>query len=135
MGTDKQRYQVTADVARNRLDINLRGSITKNDIDHIYTDIRFGVADLEQGFGVVTDLTDAHIGHLIGIATFKKIARFLQNSGVGRVIRVSPNPSIIATQLARLSSMVQNYETTYVKTREEAEALLTAQPLYDTQDG
>jgi len=114
---------VSANIKRNRLDIILRGTITKKEVERIYTDIRFCTSDLEPGFAVITDLTEASLGHLAGIATFRKITKFLAEKQVGPVIRVVGQMSIIFRQLAKLTSE-SCYKPRYTKTREEAEQLL-----------
>ncbi len=115
---------VSANIKRNRLDIVLRGAISKREAERIYTDIRFCSSDLEPGFVVITDLTEARFGHLTAIGIFRKISDFLVEKQVGPVIRVVGQASIIFRQIARLSSET-SYKPQYVKTREEAEQLLT----------
>lgn len=118
---------VTADITQNRLYICLKGTIRGEDIDSIYTDIRFSVADLSPNFDVITDLTDAKIGHLIGLGTFVKISRFLQDRGVNRIIRIAPTQNIIAMQLANVSSILPNYKPVYVDSWQEAQDMLDSQ--------
>lgn len=124
MGKDKTASTVTADVKRNRLIIRLRGSVPRRDIERIYTDVRFCVADLEPGFVVITDLTEASIGHLSGIDIFIKITKYLAEKKVGPVIRVVGQGKIIFTQLAKLNQFISGYRPMYAKTMEEAEVIL-----------
>lgn len=114
---------VSANIKRNRLDITLRGAISKKEAERIYTDIRFCTSDLEPGFAVITDLTEASLGHLAAIGTFRKITKYLAEKQVGPVIRVVGQASIIFRQIAKLSSEA-SYKPKYTKTREEAEQLL-----------
>ena len=123
MDTKLQTSTVSANIRRNRLDIVLRGAISKSEVERIYTDIRFCTADLQPGFAVITDLTEARFGHLAAIPTFRRITRFLAEKQVGPVVRVVGRASIIFRQLAKLSSEA-SYKPKYVKTREEAEQLL-----------
>ncbi len=115
---------VTADIKRNRLLIKLRGEVPKKDVEQIYTDVRFCVSDLKPGFSVVTDLTEARIGHLSAIGTFKKITAFLAEKKVGQVIRVVGKGKIIFQQLAKLTDQVDGYKPMYAKSMEEAEVIL-----------
>jgi hypothetical protein len=124
MTKDKQPSTVTADVKRNRLIIRLRGSVPRKAIERIYTDVRFCVADLAPGFAVITDLTEASIGHLSGIDIFLKITRYLTEKKVGPVIRVVGQGKVIFTQLAKLSQQIGGYQPMYAKTMEEAEVIL-----------
>lgn len=123
MAQEIRTSTVSANIKRNRLDITLRGAISKKEAEKIYTDIRFCTSDLEPGFAVITDLTEASLGHLTAIATFRKITRFLVEKQVGPVVRVVGQASIIFRQIARLSSEA-SYKPRYTKTREEAEQLL-----------
>jgi hypothetical protein len=125
MTKDKQLSTVTADVKRNRLIIRLRGSVPRKAIERIYTDVRFCVADLAPGFAVITDLTEASIGHLSGIDIFMKITKYLAEKKVGPVIRVVGKGKVIFTQLAKLNQQIGGYQPMYAKTMEEAEVILT----------
>ncbi len=117
---------VTADIKRNRLVIRLRGVVPKKDSEQIYTDIRFCVSDLKPGFVVITDLTEARIGHLSAIGTFKKITAYLAEKKVGPVVRVVGQGKIIFQQLAKLTDQTNGYRPMYAKNMEEAEVLLAA---------
>ncbi|THB72198.1 MAG: hypothetical protein D6B25_17275 [Desulfobulbaceae bacterium] len=127
MSSKKKKSTVRANIGKNRLYVSLAESISKEDIDSIYTEIRFCVSDLSSGFDVITDLTNAKLGHLIGVNVFRKIAQFLQNQGVNRIIRVTPQKSIIAKQLAHLSAKIPGYSVEYKSSIEEAEELLDSQ--------
>ena len=124
MAKDTSNSKVSADVKRNRLIIKLHGSVQKRDIERIYTDIRFCVADLTPGFAVITDLTEARIGHLAGIDTFIKITRYLAEKKVGPVVRVVGQAKVIFTQIAKLSQQISGYQAMYAKDMEEAEVIL-----------
>jgi hypothetical protein len=125
MTESKGRSKVRADIRRNRLYITLSGAISKKEVENIYTDIRFCVADLKPGFQVITDLTQARIGHLVGIPAFIKIMEYLAANKVGKVIRVVGKAKIILQQMSRITAMVKKYAPVYVSTMEEAENLLS----------
>jgi hypothetical protein len=124
MAKDKNPSTVTADIKRNRLHIKLRGDVPKKDAERLYTDIRFCVADLRPGFAVITDLSEARIGHLSAIDSFKKITNFLAEKQVGPVIRVVGQARIIFQQIAKLTKQITGYQAMYAKNMEEAEVLL-----------
>jgi hypothetical protein len=119
-----KRSQVKAEIAKNRLYIILKGTVSAKELESIYTDIRFCIADLKSGFSVITDLTEGKIGHLSGIMTFKKIADYLVSQKVGTVVRVVGKPSVLSNQISRLTEIVQGYRPIYVATMEEAEEAL-----------
>ncbi len=127
MGKVKSKAKVITDLKKNRLYIIFDSDVKKNDVEQIYTDIRFGVADLKPGFDVVNDLSNATIGHLSGASTFKKISNFLSNNQVGRVIRVIGGTSLLFKQVSKLSDSISGYKPEYVKTVEEAEQLLDSE--------
>jgi hypothetical protein len=115
------KAKVRTDIKKNRLYITLPTSINTKGLEKIYSDIRFGVADLKPGFDVVTDLNHCSIGHLSSIPTLRKITAYLVANKVGRVIRIVGNMSVILKQLIALSSKFQCYKPVYVLTMEEAE--------------
>lgn len=124
MGQKQSQTKVVTDLKKNRMYITFASNIKPRDIEKAYTDIRFGVADLQAGFDVINDLSNANLGHLSGIPIFKKISDYLQSSEVGKVVRVLGKKSIIYGQITRLSKKTCLYKPIYVETIEEAELLL-----------
>ncbi len=115
---------VSANIRKNRLYITLQEVLSTKELEKLYTDIRFCVADLQPGFSVVNNLTQVRIGHLSAIGTYRKIMQFLMEKKVGQVVRVIGNAKIIYLQMLKLSDKIQHYQPIYVETIEEAEALL-----------
>lgn len=120
----KQQSKVSADLKKNRLCITIGTTATKAELNKVYTDIRFCVADLKPGFDVITDLSRCTLGHLNAIATFKKIMDYLVAQKVGRVVRIVGGTSIAFRQLLALASRFHCYKPLYVASLEEAEAVL-----------
>lgn len=100
------------------------GWITKKDLDNLYTDVRFCVADLKPGFHVITDLSECKFGSLDSIATFRKIMNFIMEKKAGQVIRITRKSSLIHKQILNLTSRYQGYKAIYVNSLEEAEKLI-----------
>lgn len=115
------KAKVKADIRKNRLYISLPSTANKTELEKIYVDIRFSVADLKPGFDVVTDLSRCSIGHLNGIPILRKIMDFLVTHEMGRVIRIVGDMSIAFKQLLGIASKFQCYKPIYVTTLEEAE--------------
>jgi hypothetical protein len=115
------KAKVRTDIKKNRIYITLPTSINTKELEKIYSEVRFGVADLKPGFDVVTDLTHCSIGHLSAIPTLRKITAFLVAHKVGRVVRIVGNMSLILKQLISLASKFHCYKPVYVLTAEEAE--------------
>lgn len=115
------KAKVCTDIKKNRLYITLPTSINTKELEKIYSEVRFGVADLKPGFDVVTDLTHCSIGHLSAIPTLKKITDYLVANKVGRVVRIVGNMILILKQLISLASKFHCYKPVYVLTADEAE--------------
>jgi hypothetical protein len=118
---EMQKSKVKADIKKNRLYITLPAAANKAELEKIYTDVRFCVADLKPGFDVITDLSQCTIGHLNGISTLRKIMDYLVIKEVGRVVRIAGDMSIILKQLFGIASRFQCYKAIIVTTPEEAE--------------
>ena len=115
------KAKVRADIKKNRLYITLPTSINTKELEKIYSEVRFGVADLKPGFDVVTDLSYCSIGHLSAIPTLRKIMAYLVAHKVGRVVRIVGSMGLILKQLIGLASKYHCYKPVYVLTAEEAE--------------
>jgi D-ribose pyranose/furanose isomerase RbsD len=116
--------KVKVDIARNRLYVTIGSSISKQSMEELYTDVRFGVADLKSGFAIVNDMSNCTLAALAGVRTFKKIMDYVASNEVEQVIRVVNENSIIFKQILNLTSRMQKYKAIHVSTIEEAEAKL-----------
>lgn len=119
--TGLSKAKVRTDLKKNRLYITLPTSVNIKELEYIYSEIRFGVADLQPGFDVVTDLSNCSIGHLSAVPILWKITSYLTAHQVGRVVRVVGNMSLVLKQLIAISMKFQCYKPVYVLTLEEAE--------------
>lgn len=117
--------KVIPDIEKNRLYITLYGRLSKKELTKLYTDVRFGVADLQPGFAVVTDLSECTLAALSGIPTYKKITNYLIENNVGQVIRVLKKNSLIFKQVLNFASKRAGYQVDYVSSVQEAEDTLT----------
>ncbi len=115
---------VKVDTKNNRLYLRFSGSVSKKELDKLYTDVRFAVADLLPGFSVINDLTECTLCHISGIATYKKISNYLINNGVSDVVRIINSESLVLKQFLNFASRFAEYIPVYVATFEEAEELL-----------
>ncbi|MCP4342886.1 MAG: PilZ domain-containing protein [Desulfobulbaceae bacterium] len=122
MKANSKKLKATANIAKNRLYITIvAGKLTKENLDKLYTDIRFCVADLTPGFDVINDISGCTLAALSGIPTFKKITNFLITSRVGKIIRVIDERKTVVRQVINFASKVQGYSVTYVNSLEAAE--------------
>lgn len=124
MSNGSQRLKVDADIGKNRLFFTIAGTIQRGDLDRLYTDTRFCVADLAPGFDVITDLSQCHLGHLSALPAFRKIMQYLVAHGVRDVVRIMNPDKLIHRQIVNFAARVPGYQTVYVASFEEAEAVL-----------
>jgi len=113
--------KVKNNIKKNRLYFIFSGKPTKEEMDRLYTDVRFNVSDLKNCFDVISDFSECKIVYLNGIKTFIKIMNYLFVNGVGEVVRVINENSLLFIQVRNLSNRVYGYSTRYVSTFEEAE--------------
>ncbi len=109
------------DIKNNRLYLKFSGSVSRKELDKLYTDVRFAVADLLPGFSVINDLTECTLCHISAVATYRKISKYLINNGVRDVVRIINNNSLVLKQFLQLASRFAEYIPVYVSTIEEAE--------------
>ena len=129
MANTPKRSSATANIKKNILYITIGGKLSKKDLDKLYTDIRFCVADLKPRFDVVNDLSGCSLAALNGLPTFKKITNHLIDNKVGKVVRVIDERKIAFRQILNLAAKMLGYKTAYVNSFEEAE-----QELFNAQN-
>lgn len=76
--------QVKPDINKNRLYLTISGKVTKKELDKLYTDLRFCVAELQPGFDALSDFSECKLGNLNGLPTFRKISIYLVENVYGR---------------------------------------------------
>jgi hypothetical protein len=121
-----KKSKAVVNFKKNRLYITIADKLSKREIDSLYTEIRFCVADLKPGFDVITDLSACSIGVLSGLPTFIKISNHLIASKVGRVVRVIDETKVIQKQLLNYTARSQGYKTDTFHSLEAAEEYLSA---------
>lgn len=128
MAGSSPNLKVKADLKKNRLLFKISGKVTKKEVENLYTEVRFCVADLQPGFDVISDYSECEFGHLSCIPVYKKIMNYILANGVGKVVRVIDSKSLIFKQTLNLAAKLQGYKPYTVATAEEAEALLRRIP-------
>lgn len=123
-----KKSQVSADVKKNRLYITISVDPRREELEKVYTDVRFCVADLQPGFAVITDLRQCAIAHLNGLGIFRKIMKYLVTHHVGEVVRVVGKTSVLIKQLVRFTTVFPGYKVAYVGSLEEAEEWFASSP-------
>ena len=116
--------KAAANIAQNILYITIDRNLSRENLDKLYTEIRFCVADLNPGFGVITDLSNCSIAALSGIPTFRKITNYLIINKVGRVVRVIDEKKVFLRQLINFTAKINGYKADQFYSLAEAEAAL-----------
>lgn len=125
MSAGKNKSTVKADIKNNRLLFTFNGWIVKKDLDGIYTDTRFCVADLRPGFHVITDFSACSFASLNCFSTFRKIMSFLMEKQPGQVVRITKKSSLVHKQIMNISARLQGYKPIYVTSLDEAMQVLS----------
>ncbi|MDD2464099.1 MAG: PilZ domain-containing protein [Desulfobulbus sp.] len=115
---------VKADILENRLYLKLSGKATAEEFDKLYTDVRFLVADLSPGFGVISDLADYDFNN-IKEKSYKKISNYLLTNGLGEVVQVIKGDSLLYDQAQKFSLKELGLRPIFAKTSKEAEEKLS----------
>jgi hypothetical protein len=116
--------KVTADIRKNRLYFNFLGIAAQKEMEKLYTNVRFCVADLKPGFDVISDFSECKLIQLNSISALKKIMTYLIENGLGEIVRVLHSENISHKQILNLATRVQGYKPIYVFSLEEAEERL-----------
>jgi len=61
------KSKVKAEISKNRLYFSFTGSVSRKEMESLYIDTRFGVADMNRGFDVISDFSGCKLIHLAGI--------------------------------------------------------------------
>lgn len=123
-GINVKEVTVKTDIPNNRLYVTIRGRLSKKGLDELYTDVRFGVADLRHGFSLISDFSNCSVMVLTGIKTFKNLMAFLAANNVDQVVRIVRKRSVVLSQLLNFTSRLQGYTAIHVATLQEAENIL-----------
>jgi hypothetical protein len=121
---DIMNLKVKANIGKNRLYFTFSGRAVKEEMDKLYTDVRFCVSDLKPGYDVISDFSGCSLMDISGMASFRKIMNFLISKGVGEVVRIVHRESVFLKQILNLSSRICGYKPIYAFTFEEAEEKL-----------
>ncbi|MGL1933142.1 MAG: PilZ domain-containing protein [Desulfotalea sp.] len=116
---------IITDIKNNRLNLAFRGIIAKKELAELYTEVRFGVADLQDGFNVISDFSECRLMFLNGLPTFRKIFQYILSKKSGEIVRVVDPKRIITKQILNASLLKRGYKPIYASTIEEAEEKIT----------
>ncbi len=116
--------KVVTNIDDNKMILFFTGVITRKELDNLYTDVRFGVSDLQPGFNVISDFSNCKLLYLNGLGSFRKIFNFILTNDSGELVRVLQPNRLIQKQLLNLALRGQGYKPIYAPTIEEAESKL-----------
>jgi hypothetical protein len=123
-GMSEDHVRATAHTGKNRLHITLHGNTPKHLLEKLYTEVRFGVADLHPGFNVIVDVSSCNLIHVSGMPIYKKIIDYLISKKVGNVVRVIKNTNLSSRQLSNWTKLIPYHKVMHAYHMEEAEEQL-----------
>ncbi len=107
-------YQISCDPFHNKLVITIHRSVNNEDFLDIYEQLQIGVPTLTPKFTVINDISRYQGVEEFPVITFRKIALFLRNSGVGKVVRVVGASKIALRDFSLNSRGIDNYDVVHV---------------------
>ena len=116
-------HEVYTDQEKNCLHIILSGVIDAEDALAIRNKVLAALEQLEEGFHVINDMSQAECGYVSCLPLLQEIISALSTHQVGRVIRIV-SASVFQCQLNTASQQFTHYPVELATSREEAEALL-----------
>ena len=119
--TSTPQTKVVVHRSQNRLEVSFAETITRQDLNSLYTDIRFCLSDLDGEFDVISDFSASRIIQLNSIPVLRRIMNYLIAHGVREVIRIIQADRLIYRQFLNLALHTPGYKPAYVATREEAD--------------
>jgi len=117
----KAKVKAVVNLKKNRLHITVAGNISTKDLEKLYTEIRFCVADLKKDFEVVSDISQCNLIYITGLPIYKKIIDFLISQNVGEIVRVVKNDNISCRQIINFTDRIDCYCPMYAQSQVEAE--------------
>lgn len=116
--------KATANIKKNRLYVTIAGNVDAKALEKLYTDIRFGVADLKPGFEVISDISQCNLIYISGFPVYKKIIDYLISQQLGEIVRIIRNDNISFRQMINFTDKIHCYRSIYAESKDEAEQKL-----------
>lgn len=120
MSTTPSKSKVVVDIKNNRLEFTFADVITGKDLNDLYTDVRFCVADLKEGFDVISDFSHSRVIRLESMPTLRRIMNYLISNKVREVLRIVQDDRLIYKQFLNLALHIPGYKPVYCATRNDA---------------
>jgi hypothetical protein len=124
MTDSMSKAKAVAHIKKNRLHITIAGTIDARVLEKLYTEIRFCIADLKQGFEVISDISQCNLIYITGLPVYKKIIDYLITNKVGEIVRIIKKDNISCKQIINFSEKIHCYRTVYADSPQEAEQKL-----------
>ncbi|MEW6516702.1 MAG: hypothetical protein AB1439_07365 [candidate division FCPU426 bacterium] len=123
------KYSVKVDQAKNRLYLILEGFFSEAEAKSAADEVIVQARKMKPGFSVVNDISKAQPFSEEGTAHIQRAQSFLQQQGVGRVIRVVEARNI----LSRMQFERKGKEAGYTASQEVAATLEEADRMLDAK--
>jgi hypothetical protein len=124
MANAKALVKADANIKKNRLHITISGNIDVKSLEKLYTDIRFCVADLKKGFGVISDISQCNLLYISCLPIYKKIIDYLISNNLGEIVRIIKKDNVSYKQIVNFSEKIHCYRAVYAENKEDAEKKL-----------
>jgi hypothetical protein len=124
MANGKPLAKADANIKKNRLHVTIAGNVDVKSLEKLYTDVRFCVADLKEGFEVISDISQCNLIYISGMPVYKKIIDYLIANKVGAIVRIIKNDNVSFRQIVNFSEKIHCYRSIYAENKAEAERKL-----------
>nr|WP_320114704.1 hypothetical protein [uncultured Desulfuromonas sp.] len=116
-------HKIYANPEKNYLYVILSGIIDADDAQAIRDEILAALDELEDGFHLISDMSEAVCGYVSCLPLFQESITAIATHHVGRVIRIVSD-SVFHSQIIAVSQQFARYTVEQASSLEEAEAML-----------
>ena len=109
-----------ADIQNNCLHVVISGNANKKQLDRLYTEIRFCVADLKPGFEVISDISECSLIYIDSLTIYKKIMDYLVSQKIGGIVRITHDQNISTKQMRAFTEAISCYNAIEAHSASEA---------------
>lgn len=115
-------WNVEADTEKNRLYIELSGYLGAEESNQSSNAVVEGVEELEEGFDVITDISEAQPGDAETVENIKRGKEAVAEAGASAAVRIQPSSTTGQMQFERAGD--EPYAVAMADSVEKAEKLL-----------
>jgi hypothetical protein len=132
---DSMPPAIQIDLKGNILHLSIPDQVDEGELQSIYTDLRFAVADLQPGFHITVDFLQWVDTTLATTETLEKILAYPASFKVGKIVIVADKKQPIFEQVMGLIQIISSLDVVYAANSKEAEVRLASPPLHPQRRG